>query len=94
MTAREANRMDDAEGRKVWYQYWDTHITSERSYFARLRYVHENAGRHGIVEVATAYPWCSAGWFEQRADSAFHRMVTSFPIDRVNVHDEFTPEPV
>ena len=48
-TARCVNALDDTPGRRVWFNYWDTHITYERSYLARLRYVHENAVHHGLV---------------------------------------------
>ena len=35
-TAQELNRQDGTAGRKVWFQFWDSHITFERSYLARL----------------------------------------------------------
>jgi putative transposase len=89
VTARELNRLDGMENRKVWFEYWDTHLTYERSYLARLQYVHQNPVRHGLVRVATAYPWCSAAWFEQNASLAFLKTVTNFNTDRVNVPDEF-----
>jgi len=44
------------------------------------------------VKAATDYPWCSAGWFELRANPATVRMVQSFKIDRVNVQDEYEVE--
>ena len=40
-TAGHLNMLDHTPGRKVWFQYWDSRITFERSYLARLRYVHE-----------------------------------------------------
>src|SRR6266849_4456606 len=66
-TGRRINELDGAPARQVWFQYWETHLTYPRSYFARLSYVHQNAVRHGVVRVAARYPWCSAGWFERRA---------------------------
>jgi REP element-mobilizing transposase RayT len=36
-TARQLNRWDKVEGRKVSFQFWDSHITFERSYLARLK---------------------------------------------------------
>jgi putative transposase len=80
-TAREVNRLDEAAGRKVWFQYWDSRITFEKSYFARLRYVHQNAVHHGIVRRAANYAWSSAGWFERKAASAFRKTILEFPID-------------
>jgi len=50
--------MDGCKERKVWYQFWDTCLTNERSYLARLR-------------------------------GAFFNVVNSFPIDKVQVFDEF-----
>jgi len=88
-TARELNERDMLAGRKVWFQYWETRITNQRSYFARLHYVHENAVYHGIVSRAANYPWCSAGWFERKASPAFRKMVFSFPCDRISIQDAF-----
>ena len=45
--------------------------------------------RHGVALRANDYPWCSAGWFERKADRSFYRTVRSFPIDRVSVPDDF-----
>ncbi len=89
VTARKLNAMDRVSGRKVWYQYWDTRITYAKSYFARLRYVHENPVKHGLVQDATKYPWCSAGWFEREGDPVLVKTVQSFKIDRVRVKDDF-----
>jgi len=88
-TARAVNELDHLRGRKVWFQYWDTLLTNERSYLARLHYVHENAVRHGVVRYAPHYPWCSAAWFDRSARPAFRKTVLSFPCDRVSVPDGF-----
>jgi putative transposase len=93
LTAREVNRMDQKPGRKVWFQYWDTRLTNQKSYFARLRYVHENAAHHRIVRVASEYPWCSAGWFEQKATAAFRNTILAFPCDQIALPDDFQVAP-
>ncbi len=89
VTARELNHADGTPGRKVWFQYWDSHITLENSYRARLNYVHRNAVHHGVVIDPTAYPWCSAGWFERTAAPEYCKTVSGFPIGRLNVRDDF-----
>jgi putative transposase len=38
-TARKWNTEDGLSGRKVWWNYWDTCIRSERDYYRRLRYL-------------------------------------------------------
>ena len=86
---RRLNAEDNTPERKVMYEYWDSHITYERSYLARLNYVHQNPVYHGIVRNASEYPWCSAGWFERTADHAFHKTVTSFKFDRIRVRDDY-----
>src|SRR4051794_28984061 len=55
-TAEWVNRLDKAEGRQVWFNYWDTRLTFQRSYLARLNYVHQNAVKHGLVALANQYP--------------------------------------
>ena len=88
-TAVWLNREDGAAGRKVWFQYWDTCLTYQRSYLARLNYVHHNPVKHGLVPNAEAYPWCSLAWFVAKASPGFRRTVLSFKYDRVSVEDRF-----
>ena len=87
------NQLDDSAGRKVWYNFWDTKLTYERSYLARLNYVHQNAVKHGLVRVANQYPWCSAGWLERTATAAQVKTVYSIKTDRLGIYDEYTPAP-
>src|SRR5438093_9022773 len=49
------NRMDTIPGRRVMYEFWDTHLTFERSWLARLNYVHQNAVKHDVVPVGNQY---------------------------------------
>jgi putative transposase len=87
ITARWANAQDGLPGRRVWFQYWDTRISFQRSYLARLKYVHGNPVHHRMVKDAEKYPWCSAAWFARTAEPSFFRTVQAFPIDRLNVVD-------
>ena len=87
-TARELNDLDGNIGRQVWYNFWDTQLTFETSYFARLNYVHQNPVKHGLVLVANRYPWCSAGWFERTASPASVKTIYSFKTDRLKI-DEY-----
>jgi Transposase IS200 like. len=87
--AIQLNRMDSSPGRQVMYEFWDTHLTFEKSWLARLNYVHQNPVKHGLVPVANQYPWCSASWFETNARSSFVKSVYSFKTDRISVPDDF-----
>lgn len=88
-TARELNRMDGTLGRKVWHNFRDTKLTYERSYLARLNYVHQNAVHHRLVPVANQYRWCSAAWFERVATPAMVQTIYGFKTDRLEVEDDF-----
>jgi putative transposase len=90
-TATEANRRDGTPGRVIWCNYWDTQLTFEKSYLARLHYVHQNAVKHGLVQVANEYRWCSASWFEGNATKSQIKTLYSFKIDRVNIDDAYGP---
>ena len=90
-TARTVNSLDRSTGRRVWHNYWDTKLTFERSYLARLNYVHQNPVKHGLVPVANQYRWCSAAWFERTAAAAQVKTVYRFKIDKVRVNDGFEP---
>ncbi len=54
-TARKWNNEDGLNSRKVWWNYWDTCIRSERDYYSRLRYVFWNPVKHGLVEKPEDY---------------------------------------
>ncbi len=88
-TARWLNERDDQPGRKVWYQYYESRITYQRSYLARLKYVHQNAVHHGVAANASNYQWCSAAWFERKAPAAFVKTVESFGTARLRVMDSY-----
>ena len=88
-TASAVNKIDGTLGRRVWFNYRDTVLTYEKSYLARLGYVHNNPVKHGLVSVASDYEWCSASWCSQRAERSFYETVMSFKTDRINVEDDF-----
>jgi len=83
------NRIDGTRARPVMYEFWDTHLTFEKSWLARLNYVNQNAVKHGLVPLANQYPWCSAPWFETNARTGFVKSVYSFKTDRIKVPDDF-----
>lgn len=89
LSSRAINRLDGTKSRRIWFQYWDSHLTYLRSYFARLNYVPNNPVHHGLVSVASRYDWCSAFWFEQNATPAFFKTVCSFKTDKLKIEDNF-----
>ena len=88
-TATAINTADQEQSRQVWHNFWDTALTIETSYLARLNYVHQNAVKHGLVKVANQYQWCSARWFEQTATPAQVKTIYGFGTSKVRVFDDF-----
>ena len=93
-TAREINQLDSEVGRQVWHNFWDKKLTFEKSYLARLNYVHQNPVKHRLVRMASRYRWCSASWFERTATSAQVKTIYSFKTDTLKVTDDFEPLPI
>jgi len=93
-TTRRANEADHHLQRKVWFQYWETHLTFPKSFLARLNYVHSNPVRHQLVQRPEHYPWCSAAWFERKAPRSLYNTVMNFPCDQLNVPDNFDCAPL
>jgi len=89
LTARAVNQEDGKPGRKVWFQYWDTRLTHQSSYLARLRYVHTNPVKHGVARDAENYPWCSMAWFTREAPPAFVRTVLGIDSEGITIEDDF-----
>jgi len=83
------NRVDATLGRRVMYEFWDTRLRFEKSWLARLNYVHQNPVKHRLVSLASQYRWCSAGWFETNARSGFVKSVYSFKTDGIKLPDDF-----
>jgi len=88
-TSTWMNGADAAQGRKVWHNFWDSTLTYEKSWIARLNYVHSNPVKHGIVKLARDYPWCSAAWFERVASASWLKTVYAFKTDRLKIEDDF-----
>jgi putative transposase len=89
ITAIGFNRLDGTPGRRVWYNYWDSCLTYEASYLARLNYVHQNPVKHGAVQKAEDYPFCSYRWFLEEGESEFRQKVFNQPMEKIKVADDF-----
>ncbi len=62
VTAMEFNRIDVAEGRKIWYQYWDYCIRNRPDFWRHFNYIAQNPLKHGLVrtlDAAYCYPHSS-----------------------------------
>jgi putative transposase len=79
-TARKWNTEDRLNGRKVWWNYWDTCIRSERDYYNRLRYVFWNPVKHGLVERPEDYDFSNySAYLNSSADLTGMSQVNDVP---------------
>lgn len=88
-SARSLNLLQNQIGRKVWFQYWDTRITFEKSYLARLNYIMQNPVKHKLVKDSNDYPWCSIHWFSTNASEPRKKSIFSFKTDTIQVADDY-----
>jgi putative transposase len=89
VSTKRLNREDGTPGRRVWFNYWDSHITFASSYYARLKYVHDNPVHHGVALNAANYRWCSRSWLERTATRVFVKQLDGFKTDRLNLPDDY-----
>ncbi len=87
--AKLVNRLNATPKRRIWSNYWDSCITNEGSFLARLQYVHMNAVKHGIVDEPEDYPYYSYAWFMKTAEGALIRAVSDQPFEQIKVIDHF-----
>jgi len=89
LTARRWNDEDGCRGRKVWWNYWDTCITTLPSFWARVNYVHWNPVKHGLVRRPEDYAFSSYREYLAREDLDIVALERAYPFDRVRVKDDF-----
>ncbi len=88
LTTKELNRRENHAGRsRLWQNYRETHLTFQRSYLARLNYVHQNAAYHGLVRVGSQWKWCSAAKFVEAVSPAWVKTIASFGYDQIARED-------
>ncbi len=88
ISAKFVNQIDGTPGRRVWYNYWDTCIQTEQSYYARLNYVIRNPVKHGLVQNPEDYPFSSYKYFIENSEAEFQKIVFSCA-DDAQVEDDY-----
>lgn len=46
----ELNRIENKQNRKIWHNYWDRCIRSEKDFWTRFNYIHNNPIKHGYIK--------------------------------------------
>lgn len=89
INAKLVNQIDQTPGRRVWYNYWDTCIRTEQSYYARMNYVTLNPVKHELVENPEDYPFSSYGYLLKNTEPEFQKLVLSQSIAGEKIEDDF-----
>jgi putative transposase len=88
LATKELNRSEHQKGRtRLWQNFRETHLTHQRSYLARLHYVHQNAVHHGLVQFGSEWKWGSARAFKEAVTPAWIKTVASFKFDEIAMKD-------
>ena len=88
-SALEINRQEQTLGRKVWWNYWDSIITYEKSYYSRINYIHFNPVKHGYTNDPLTYAFSSYGEFYKSDQDRTVALINAYPFDKVKVNDDF-----
>jgi putative transposase len=88
-TATFINREDNAPGRRVWRQYWDTLIHTEGDFWSRVNSVWWNPVRHGFCAIPEEWSWTNLRPLMSEVDEQSHAALQRFPAPRKLPGDEW-----
>jgi len=80
----ELNKLENQQGRKIWYQYWDHCIRDELDFWKHFNYIHHNPVKHGFYRTqveAFGHPFSSARqWSKIKGEEWFNSSFEFYPI--------------
>ncbi len=90
-TSHDLNDRDNARGRQVWHNYWDTCIRTEANYWTRFNYIHHNPVKHGYVRQMENWPFSSCRhYLEHKGEEWLMDAFRRYPIvDFTDPADDF-----
>jgi putative transposase len=80
-TSFEMNGLDNARGRRVWYNCQDRCMRSEGHFYTSINYVHNNPVKHGYVKKWPEWPFSSVhGYLETMGREWLLDLWSSYPV--------------
>jgi putative transposase len=73
ITAKYVNAVDNRPGRRVWHNYWDTCIKTQKGLLSRIKYIHLNQIRHGLVDDPLEYPFSCYSKFSNKTSKVLRK---------------------
>ena len=84
------NGIDKARKRKIWFNYWDTCIRSEKDFWTRFNYIHHNSIKHRYAEKMEDYLFSSYNcWLEKKGIEWMNDAFEKYPIIDFTPGDDF-----
>lgn len=80
---------DLEQKKRIWYNYWDTCLTYERSYFARINYTWFNPVKHFLINDPVKWEFGSYYYRFRENEDAVRELVRNYPFDKIKVEDDF-----
>lgn len=74
---------------KYFHNYWDTCLTYERSYFARLNYIWYNPVKHGYVNSPEEWKFGSYYYRLREEAESMQKQMEKYPFDNLKIKDDF-----
>ena len=80
----ELNKLENKQGRKIWYQYFDHTIRDETDFWKHFNYIHQNPVKHGLRKNLAGildYPFSSAkSWSKIKGEEWLDSCFEFYPI--------------
>ncbi|MCH7732871.1 MAG: transposase [Candidatus Marinimicrobia bacterium] len=85
----QSKRDVESKAKKIFYNYRDTCITFEKSYFTRLNYIWYNPVKHGYVD--SPEKWKFGSYYYRFIEEAeeMKQLMKKYPFDKVKIKDDF-----
>ena len=83
------NGIEKARKRKIWFNYWDTCIRSEKDFWMRFNYIHHNAIKHNYVKKMSDYSFSSYDqWVVKKGIEWMSDAFEKYPIVDFTIEDD------
>lgn len=89
-TSRKLNLLDNMQGRRVWYSYWDRCMRNEHDFWTRFNYIHYNPVKHGYVDNPEDWEFSSYRHYVRNDENKWlDEKLNEFPISDLFDDDKF-----
>jgi len=77
----ETNKADGISGRKIWQNYWDRCMRSEKDFWTHMNYIHHNPVKHRHVKTMDEYELSSYRyWLSQNGSDWMSSVFLQYPV--------------